>query len=83
VSRLDWQAIFDRADPPNTVVVLDEAVLHRLIGWAQVMHDVLLQLAELSRRRQFLPQAGRARRRSTTLRPGLRPEGVAPSGQSG
>jgi hypothetical protein len=30
------------------VAVLDESVLHRLIGSAQVMHDQLTSLAELS-----------------------------------
>jgi transcriptional regulator with XRE-family HTH domain len=55
-ARLDRQAIFDRADPPDTVVVLDEAVLHRLIGSAPVMHDSLLQVAELSRRPYLVVQ---------------------------
>jgi hypothetical protein len=32
------------------VVVLDEAVLHRLIGTPQVMHDALVRVAELSQR---------------------------------
>jgi transcriptional regulator with XRE-family HTH domain len=55
-ARLDRQAIFDRADPPDTVVVLDEAVLHRLIGSAQVMHDALVQVAEMSRRPYLVVQ---------------------------
>lgn len=49
-ARLERQAILDRADPPDVVVVLDEAVLHRLIGSPQVMHDALARVAELSRR---------------------------------
>jgi transcriptional regulator with XRE-family HTH domain len=49
-ARLERQAILDRADPPGTVVVLDEAVLHRLVGSAQVMHDQLMQVADLSMR---------------------------------
>ncbi len=49
-ARLERQAILDRADPPDLVVVLDEAVLHRLIGSPQVMHDALVQVAELARR---------------------------------
>ncbi len=49
-ARLDRQAILDRADPPDVVVVLDETVLHRLIGSPQVMHDTLVRVAELSRR---------------------------------
>jgi hypothetical protein len=32
------------------VVVLDEAVLHRLISTPQVMHDALVHVAELSQR---------------------------------
>jgi len=49
-ARLERQAILDRADPPDLVVVLDEAVLHRLIGSPQVMHDALVRVAELSQR---------------------------------
>jgi transcriptional regulator with XRE-family HTH domain len=49
-ARLERQSILDRADPPDTVVVLDEAVLHRLIGSAQTMHDQLTQVADLSMR---------------------------------
>jgi len=49
-ARLERQAVFERGDPPDTVVVLDEAVLHRLIGSPQVMHDALVQVAEWSRR---------------------------------
>lgn len=49
-ARLERQAILDRADPPDLVVVLDEAVLHRLIGSPQVMHDALAHVADMSRR---------------------------------
>jgi hypothetical protein len=49
-ARLERRAILDRADPPDVVVVLDEAVLHRLIGSPQVMHDALVQVAGLSQR---------------------------------
>jgi transcriptional regulator with XRE-family HTH domain len=49
-ARLERQAILDRAEPPDLVVVLDEAVLHRLIGSPQVMHDALVRVAELSQR---------------------------------
>jgi transcriptional regulator with XRE-family HTH domain len=48
--RLERRAIFDRPDPPNVVAVLDELVLHRLVGSAQAMHDQLADLAELSTR---------------------------------
>jgi transcriptional regulator with XRE-family HTH domain len=49
-ARLERQAILNRADPPDVVVVLDEAVLLRLIGTPQIMHDALAHLAEMSRR---------------------------------
>lgn len=49
-ARLERQAILDRAGPPDLVVVLDEAVLHRLISTPQVMHDALVHVAELSQR---------------------------------
>jgi transcriptional regulator with XRE-family HTH domain len=49
-ARLARQAIYDRPEPPDAVVVLDEAVLLRLIGSPQIMHDQLVQAAELSTR---------------------------------
>lgn len=55
-TRLTRQVILDRADPPDVVAVLDEAVLHRLIGSPQVMHDALTQVAELSRRPNIVVQ---------------------------
>ncbi len=42
--------------PPNLSVVLDESVLHRLIGSPQVMHDQLVHLAELSQRPHMMIQ---------------------------
>jgi transcriptional regulator with XRE-family HTH domain len=55
-ARLERQTILDRAAPPDVVVVLDEAVLHRLIGTPQVMHDALVQVAEVSRRPYIVVQ---------------------------
>lgn len=49
-ARIGRQAIFDRPKPPTLVAVLDEAVLHRLIGSRKIMHDQLLYLAEASSR---------------------------------
>lgn len=49
-ARLARQVIFDRPEPPDVVVVLDEAVFHRLVGSAQVMYEQLAQMAELSTR---------------------------------
>ena len=55
-ARLQRQTILDRTDPPDVVVVLDEAVLHRLIGVPQAMHDALVQVAELSQRQYIVVQ---------------------------
>jgi transcriptional regulator with XRE-family HTH domain len=55
-ARLDRQAIFDRADPPDVAVVLDEAVLHRLIGTPAIMHDVLIHVAEVALRPNIVVQ---------------------------
>jgi len=53
-ARMDRQAILDRVRPPHVVAVLDEAVLHRLIGMPAVMHDQLTHLAGLSERPNVL-----------------------------
>ena len=55
-ARLERQTILDRPNPPDVVVVLDEAVLHRLIGSPPVMHDALVYVAELSRRPYIVVQ---------------------------
>ena len=49
-ARLERQRIFDRDDPPHVSVLLDESVLHRLIGTPQVVHDQLVQVADMSAR---------------------------------
>jgi hypothetical protein len=49
-ARLECQQIFDRDDPPHTSILLDEPVPRRLIGTPQIMHDQLLQVADLSMR---------------------------------
>jgi transcriptional regulator with XRE-family HTH domain len=49
-ARLDRQTVLDRADPPDVTVVLDEAVLHRLIGSPQIMHDALVYVADIAAR---------------------------------
>lgn len=48
--RLDRQAILDRPDPPHVVAVIDESVLHRLIGSAQIMADALAHMADMAER---------------------------------
>jgi transcriptional regulator with XRE-family HTH domain len=55
-ARLSRQSIFERPKPPNVSVVLDESVLHRLIGSSQVMHDQLVHLVELSQRPHMMIQ---------------------------
>ena len=49
-ARIERQAILHRASPPDVLVVLDESVLHRLVGSPAVMHDQLVQVAEWSQR---------------------------------
>jgi len=46
--RLERQAILDSDSPPDLRVVLDEPVLHRLIGSPEIMHDQLVHLADMS-----------------------------------
>jgi transcriptional regulator with XRE-family HTH domain len=48
--RLERQAIFDRAEPPHVITVLDESVLHRLVGSPAVMCDQLSHLAMMAER---------------------------------
>jgi transcriptional regulator with XRE-family HTH domain len=47
-ARIERQAILDHPQPPELWVVVDEAVLHRLIGSRKIMHDQLLSLADTS-----------------------------------
>jgi transcriptional regulator with XRE-family HTH domain len=55
--RLDRQAILERPDPPHVVAVLDESVLHRLIGSPQIMADQLARLADQAERPHISVQA--------------------------
>jgi transcriptional regulator with XRE-family HTH domain len=48
--RLDRQVILERPDPPHVVAVIDESVLHRLIGSPQIMADQLAHLAAQAER---------------------------------
>jgi len=50
MARLERQAILERPDPPHTVVVLDEPVLHRQIGTPAVMADQLAHVASVAQR---------------------------------
>ncbi len=49
-ARLSRQSIFDQPDPPSVVIVLDELVLHRLIGSPEIIREQLTRVIELSRR---------------------------------
>lgn len=48
--RLERQLILDRADPPHVVTVLDESVLHRLIGSPAIMYEQVIHLADVAER---------------------------------
>ncbi|MFE6620728.1 helix-turn-helix domain-containing protein [Streptomyces sp. NPDC008086] len=58
-ARMERQRILEREQPPLTLVILDEAVLHRPIGGPEVMRDQLLHLLSLKDKRwirlQVLP----------------------------
>jgi transcriptional regulator with XRE-family HTH domain len=47
-ARLERQSILERAEPPLLVAVLDEMVLHRLIGTAEVMAAQLEHVAAVA-----------------------------------
>jgi transcriptional regulator with XRE-family HTH domain len=55
-ARLKRQEILDKPTPPALWVVLDEAVLHRLIGSRKIMYDQLLALADSSCRSNITVQ---------------------------
>jgi transcriptional regulator with XRE-family HTH domain len=48
--RLERQSILERADPPHVVVVIDEPVLHRLIGSPAIMYEQLIHVADMAER---------------------------------
>jgi transcriptional regulator with XRE-family HTH domain len=61
-ARLERQAVLDRPDPPHLIVVLDESVLHRLIGSPVIMADQLEHLVSVGDRKyvsiHVLPATG-------------------------
>jgi hypothetical protein len=65
-ARLARRVIFDKSEPPSIAVVLDEIVLRREIGSAEIMYAQLTELAELSDR---LKQAVTAGQMSCTWMP--------------
>lgn len=46
--RLNRQRIFARENPPHVSVILDELVLHRMIGSRETMHEQLTHVVEMS-----------------------------------
>jgi DNA-binding XRE family transcriptional regulator len=55
-ARIDRTSILDKPDAPEVIAILDEAVLHRLIGSPRVMHGQIAHLIELSERPNILIQ---------------------------
>jgi transcriptional regulator with XRE-family HTH domain len=49
-ARLERAHILSRADPPDVVALIDELVLHRLVGSSKIMHEQLLQVVDLCQR---------------------------------
>ena len=48
--RMERQLILDRADPPHVVTVLDESVLHKLIGSPAIMYEQVTHLVGAAER---------------------------------
>jgi hypothetical protein len=55
-ARLDRQAILDGDDPVHLTVLVEESVLHRLMGTAEIMVKQLEHLTAISRRRRITLQ---------------------------
>ncbi len=55
-ARMARQGILDQPRPPEMWVLVDEAVLHRLIGSHKIMYDQLLHLADASCRQHITVQ---------------------------
>ncbi|MEU8195611.1 helix-turn-helix transcriptional regulator [Microbispora amethystogenes] len=49
-ARLQRRSILDKSDPPLLLVLIDQGVLHRRIGTAEVMQEQLRYLLELAQR---------------------------------
>ncbi|MGW0545955.1 helix-turn-helix domain-containing protein [Streptomyces altiplanensis] len=48
--RMKRQELLDRADPPHIWAVVDEAVMHRMVGGPEVMREQLRHILELTKR---------------------------------
>jgi transcriptional regulator with XRE-family HTH domain len=49
-AKLARQEILERPEPPEIVALIDELVLHRLIGSPEIMHEQLTKVVELAER---------------------------------
>jgi transcriptional regulator with XRE-family HTH domain len=56
VARMERQVILARKKPPTLWTVLDEGVLRRPIGSAEIMHDQLLHLAAMAQQSHVVVQ---------------------------
>ncbi|ROO51804.1 helix-turn-helix protein [Micromonospora sp. Llam0] len=48
--RTSRQAILDQSDPPSTWIILDEGVIRRMVGGAEVMRRQILHLVDIAAR---------------------------------
>jgi transcriptional regulator with XRE-family HTH domain len=55
-ARLERQTILDRDEPVDVVAVIDELVLHRMIGSPEIMAEQLTFLSDMSRRPNVVVQ---------------------------
>lgn len=55
-TRIERQRILTEGDPPFLVALMDESVLHRNAGGAEIMGDQLTHLAEIAARRNVVVQ---------------------------
>lgn len=55
-SRLRRQELLTNSNPPELRAVIDEAVLHRVVGGREVMREQLIRLAESSQRSNVIVQ---------------------------
>jgi transcriptional regulator with XRE-family HTH domain len=61
-ARMDLQQIITRPNPVTLLAVIDESVLHRLVGSPEIMHGQLTHLVELGQRQSVGIQVVPARR---------------------
>ncbi len=55
-ARLRRKELLDREDPPTVLSLIDEGVLHRPMGSAEVMHQQLCHLLEMAHHPQVIVQ---------------------------